>query len=171
MRCRKKRIIINSGATSHFISEELELPTDGTSQKTIYLPNRDTLQSINKTSLPFDQLMLKARQADVIPQLQQSLLSIHKMAEERYTTIFHPGNQGVTIHEPNTVKITTSKPLIIQGSKEKGQKLWTIPIDKGKEQINNVYNLPSTKQGIQYLHAAAGFPVQETWIQAIKAGN
>jgi hypothetical protein len=45
------------------------------------------------------------------------------MAEEGYTTIFHPGNQGITIHEPNTVKITASKPPIFQGSKEKGQKL------------------------------------------------
>jgi hypothetical protein len=41
MRRRKKRIMIYSGATSHFISKELELPTEGTSQQTIYLPNGD----------------------------------------------------------------------------------------------------------------------------------
>ena len=36
---------------------------------------------------------------------------------------------------------------------------------------NNAYNLPSTKQSIRYLHAAAGFPVESEWIKAIKAGN
>jgi len=36
---------------------------------------------------------------------------------------------------------------------------------------NNAYNLPSTKQSIQYLHEAAGFLVESEWIKAIKAGN
>jgi hypothetical protein len=39
------------------------------------------------------------------------------------------------------------------------------------EEANNVYSLPSIPQSINYLHAAAGFPVKETWIDAIKAGN
>ncbi len=32
-------------------------------------------------------------------------------------------------------------------------------------------DLPSIKQTVRYLHAAAGFPVKDTWIKAIKAGN
>jgi hypothetical protein len=43
--------------------------------------------------------------------------------------------------------------------------------EEGEEEANNVYNLPSTKQSIHYLHAAAGFPVKSEWIKAIKAGN
>ena len=34
-----------------------------------------------------------------------------------------------------------------------------------------MYSLPSIPQTITYLHAATGFPVKETWIDAIKAGN
>jgi hypothetical protein len=34
-----------------------------------------------------------------------------------------------------------------------------------------VYNLPSTAQAIKFLHAAAGYPVKETWISAINFGN
>ena len=34
-----------------------------------------------------------------------------------------------------------------------------------------MYNIPSTKESIQYLHAAAGFPVKDSWVDAIKAGN
>jgi len=55
----------------------------------------------------------------------------------------------------------------------KGDNLWTVSTneEEGKEEANNAYNLPSTKQSIQYLHAAAGFPMESKWIKAIKAGN
>ena len=32
-------------------------------------------------------------------------------------------------------------------------------------------SLPSIPHTIRYLHATAGFPVKETWLNAIKAGN
>jgi hypothetical protein len=35
----------------------------------------------------------------------------------------------------------------------------------------HVYNLPLISQTVKYLHAAAGFPVKDTWTKAIKAGN
>ncbi len=42
---------------------------------------------------------------------------------------------------------------------------------ENKEEVSNVYSLPTTPQSIWYLHAATGFPVKETWLDAIKAGN
>jgi hypothetical protein len=42
---------------------------------------------------------------------------------------------------------------------------------KNHEEASNFYSLPSIQQSIKYLHAAAGFPVKETWIDAIKYGN
>ena len=43
----------------------------------------------------------------------------------------------------------------------------------GKEnnEAFNIYNLPSTAQAIRFLHAAAGYPTKDTWINAIEAGN
>jgi hypothetical protein len=38
----------------------------------------------------------------------------------------------------------------------------------GQEYIHNVYELPSIEPAIRYLHAAAGFPVEETWLKAIR---
>ena len=40
-----------------------------------------------------------------------------------------------------------------------------------KERASNVYNLPSISQTVKYVYVAAGFPTQETWLKAIKAGN
>ena len=38
-------------------------------------------------------------------------------------------------------------------------------------QANSVYDLPSTKQAIRWMHAVCGFPVKSTWLKAVKAGN
>ncbi len=81
---------------------------------------------------------------------------------------------GVTIHKRGTVALTMTEPPNFQGCKAKGKNMWTVSADDEsmkKEQANNVYGLPSVKQSVQYLHAAAGFPVEESWIKAIKAGN
>ncbi len=96
------------------------------------------------------------------------------MAENGYTTIFHKGNEGVTIHKSGTLTITTSEPPVLRGSKPTRSNLWTVLTngDKPKhEEANNVYDLPSTKETIRYLHASAGHPVKDTWTKAIKAGN
>ena len=74
----EKRIIIDSGAMSHFCSEEMDLPKEGESNKSVYLLNRNTLQTTNRTSLPFQQLSKKAREAYVLPHLRQSLMSVNK---------------------------------------------------------------------------------------------
>jgi hypothetical protein len=78
---KQHNIIFDSGATSHFMSEELNLPKTGPSQITVYLSDDSTLQATSKTQLPFEQLSSEAREADILPGLTKSLLSVNKMAE------------------------------------------------------------------------------------------
>ena len=170
----KEKMIIDSGATSHFITEDMNLPKGQKSNKQVYLPDGTTLRTSTKTKLPFPDLSEAAREADILPGLKRSLISVNKMAQEGYTTIFHPGEKGVTIHKKGSLQITTTKAPVLHGHKINGEKLWTVSgnIETNKhEQVNNVYSLPSTQQSIKYLHAAAGFPVKDTWLAAIKAGN
>jgi hypothetical protein len=100
-------------------------------------------------------------------------MSVNKMAGEGHTTIFHPGEEGVAMHKPGALTITMTEPPILQGCKTKGEKLWTILVESenNTEQANNAYDLLSISQTVKYHHAAAGFPVADTWINAIKAGN
>jgi len=172
-RRKKWKLVIDSGATSHFVPEEMNLPKQGTSNKEVYLPDNSKLKASFTTQLPFMQLSSKAREADILPGLKTPLLSVNKMAEEGYLTIFHPGEQGVTIHSPKSVSIIAKTPPVLQGCKSKGAKLWTISEnnESTKESVNNVYDLPSINQTVKYLHAAAGFPTKETWLKAINAGN
>ena len=167
-------MIIDSGATSHFISEDMNLPKGEKSNKQIYLPDDSTLRSSTKTKLPFDRLSETAREADIVPGLKRSIMSVNKMSEEGYTTIFHPREEGVTIHQEGSVQITMTEPPILHGSKINGEKLWTISGKTGKnkrEEVSNVYSLPSVQQSVKYLHASAGFPVCDTWLDAVQAGN
>jgi len=39
------------------------------------------------------------------------------------------------------------------------------------QQANNVYDLPSIKQAIKWMHAVCEYSVKSTWLQAIKAGD
>ncbi len=55
--------------------------------------------------------------------------------------------------------------------KEKICGLYQQPTDNKCKRIANVYDLPSVNQTIKYLHAAAGYPVKDTWVKAINAGN
>jgi hypothetical protein len=96
------------------------------------------------------------------------------MSENGYTTIFRPGNEGVTIHEKGALTIMTTEPPVLQGCNKKGENLWTVSAtatDNECKKIANVYGLPSVNQTIKYLHAAAGSPVKDTWVKAINAGN
>jgi hypothetical protein len=113
-------ISIDSGATSHFMSKELNLPNTGLSNKEVYLPDNTKLTTANKTLLPFKQMTKAAREAEVLPGLKKSLASVNKWSEEGYTTVFHPGEKGVTVHNPGTLTMTTSKPPVLQGYKPLG---------------------------------------------------
>ncbi len=55
-RRKQQQIIIDSGTTSHFMSKDLNLPTEGASYKTVFLPDNRQLRTLNKTKLPFDKL-------------------------------------------------------------------------------------------------------------------
>jgi hypothetical protein len=161
--------------TSHFISEEMNLPKGDKSHKEVHLPDDTKLRVSTKTQLPFTQLSDGAREADILPGLKRSLMSVNKMSEEGYTTIFHPGEEGATVHEKGSVTITMRvPPPVLRGIKNNGDKLWTIASEHSKprrEETHNVYSLPSIAQSIKYLHAAAGFPIKEMWLEAIKTGN
>ena len=173
-RRQHQRIILDSGATSHFICENMNLPKGNKSFKEVYLPDDSKLKASTKTKLPFTQLSDRAREADILPGLKRSLMSVSKMSDEGYTTIFHPGEEGVTIHDKDSLTITMRTPPVLHGIKTNGDKLWTIASNDDKstrEETHNVYSLPSMTQSIKYLHAAAGFPVKETWLTAIEAGN
>ena len=178
-RNQNETMIIDSGATSHFATESIDIIHTGTpSTKQVFLPDGSTIRGSVKATLPFHTLPKRAKEVDVLPRLQQSLLSVGKLADEGYTTVFHPRDRGVTIHKEGTLTLTPTAPAEIQGWRA-NTGLWEVGVNNEKrksstlteESAQNVHSLPSTLAAVRFLHAAAGFPTQATWIAAIKAGN
>ena len=102
-------------------------------------------------------------------------MSVSKLADAGYTTIFHPCNEGVTVHDNDDFELTVKSPPLLQGWRQ-AEGLWTVPlVDQAKvspeldiaEQANNIYELPSTGEVVRFLHAALGFPTKATLLAAI----
>ena len=67
---------------------------------------------------------------------------------------------------PNTTYTVTKSARILQHMQTNCEN--RPALDKA---INNVDELPRTDPTIRYLHGAAGFPIKETWLKAIRTGN
>jgi hypothetical protein len=174
-------MVVDSGATSSFVRPEENLPITGPSDKVVALPDGSTKQATHTAILPFESLSDEARRADVLPGLRpNSLVSVGKLADSDYTTMFHPRGEGVTVHEKNSFRIQLLRKPVLQGWRD-ANGLWrlsrddqkpTIRVSRSKQEVAaNVYSLPSMPQTIRYLHAATGFPTKDSWIKAIKNGN
>jgi hypothetical protein len=68
------KLVIDSGATSHFLREEENLPKIGGTSTTIYLPDDSTMKATIKVQLPIPELPNKARDAIVVPGQRQQIL-------------------------------------------------------------------------------------------------
>jgi hypothetical protein len=102
-------------------------------------------------------------------------------------------------HSPRTTlnlcTITATEKPVLEAPRCTSTGLWLIPLkaddtkanggdqngniagDKASniggvtERANAIFELPSTRQTILYHHASAGFPVKETFLNAVRAGN
>ena len=150
------------------------------------MPTGETARTSNKAFLLNSKLNKQARELDILPELKEnSLLSVCKLSDAGYTTIFHSGDGGVTVHWHNDIFIRVKKEAVLKGWRDESG-LWRVPIKEKVENKNtdtlilqrplpneaasNVYDLPSTENMIKYLHAALGFPTKATMIKAIRNG-
>ena len=177
--------VIDSAATSSFWREEdPHIKTNVESGKRVMMPNGHMAVSSKKAKLPNTKLNDAARDLDLLPELKDnSLLSVCKLADAGYTTIFHAENGGVTVHWAGDVYIKVKKEAIMRGWHDESG-LWRVPIKDRVENENtdtlliqrpmpkegalNVYELPSIRSTIRYLHAALGFPTKATMLRAIR---
>ena len=93
---------------------------------------------------------------------------------------------GVTVHKEQDVLITCkSKPILIGICNDKDHYRITLVQQQGQWQphnpfkkawhalrkANSVYDPPSIKQAIKWMHTVCGYPIKNTWSKATKAGN
>ena len=114
-----------------------------------------------------------------MPVFQENLLGMGPMFDANYMVTFT--NHAVSIYIP------TGTPIITGWSEAEGPRLWRISLLPNPEYVPPLsstpdvqethlqdfssYYLPSVEALVQYLHAAASFPVRDTLLKDIKSGN
>ena len=140
--------------------------------------------------LPNTSLRQEARQADLLPGLQHSLVSVGKLSDSGYVTIFDAWDKGVTVYDRNDVQLKVTGEAVLRGWRDEATGLWRIPLTANagpencddsnstfvqrrelQEAAHHIFELPSIERSIRYLHAALGFPTKATWLKAIRLGN
>ena len=123
-----------------------------------------------------------AKTVHILPNLEHnSLLSASKFADAGYVSILTPDE--LLIVEGDEIVHKLRNEAVLRGWRDPASGLWRVPLENPshngehvlltkevEEAIGSVYELPSTKQIVRYLHACAGFPAKVTWLNAIKKG-
>ena len=124
-----------------------------------------------------------AKTVHILPNLEHNLLlSASKFADAGYVSILTPSE--LLIVEGDKIVHKLRKEAILRGWRDEASGLWRVPLEdpsqpeehvlltkEVEEAIGSVYELPSSKQIVRYLHACAGFPAKLTWLHAIKKGS
>ena len=117
------------------------------------------------------------RTGHVMPGFQQTLIGIGPICDAGYTV--HFSDVDVIVRDK------AHRAVLSGWRATDGAKLWhfnllpegdeypteTLPRESASLAAYSAYDLPSVGALVAYLHAAAGFPVKDTWLRAIKAGN
>jgi hypothetical protein len=177
----QKTGILDTGATSGAAPEEDEdtfKDTSKLSKKTFMFPDKRTNKATKKMHLKH-KLCPAAREMNIVPGLHLTLVSIPKLADAGYATVFL--KEGAAIYNDYTTTITANKPPILEADRCNLTGLWKLPLHAEEtvankepphnEAINIIFNLPSTRQNFLWYHMATKFPVKETFIRAVCNGN
>jgi hypothetical protein len=131
-----------------------------------------------------------AWEMNIVPGLHSTLVNVPKIVNEYYIVVFDE-NLAKT-YDATTTTITATTEPVLEAPRCTLTGLWLMPLktktnggdqntnivgDRASniqgitERANAIFKLPSTRQTILYHHALAGFPVQETFLNAVQAGN
>lgn len=131
-------MIVDSGATSHFVRTSDKLPRIGPSIKIVNLPNGNTIQALHKVRLPFTKLTEKAREAHVLPDLKlHSLISVPKLSDKGYINLFMDGQKGVVLYKANDITFTATNKPVLQGWCRDISGLWILTSNKHEPKVQS----------------------------------
>jgi hypothetical protein len=173
----RKMGILDTGAMSGAALEEDEDAFEDTGKllkKTFMFLDKRTNKATKKMRLKH-KLRPAAREMNIVSGLHSTLVSVPKLADAGYTTVFL--KQGAAIYDDYTTTITANKPPILEADRCDLTGLWKVPLHTEEtstnkdpphnEAINVIFDLPSACQNFLWYHAAAGFPPKETFIRAV----
>ena len=93
----------------------------------------------------------EAREVNIVPGLHSTLISVPKLADSDYITVFD--KRMATIYDATTTDITATNPSILEAPRCNATGLWKHPLENNQptDNINAIFDLPSAKQTLLWL--------------------
>ncbi len=128
--------VLDSGATSGAGPaedvDELE-DTGQQSRKTFMFPDGRTMSATQKMMLKHN-LRDGAREINIVPGMHTTLISVPKLADERYTTVFR--DTVAEIYDNDTTMVMSNKPPILTAPCCKTTGLWRLDLNPEAEKTD-----------------------------------
>jgi hypothetical protein len=157
---RKSRrfAFLDSGATSGAAPEEDAPDLDNTGQppqKTFMFPDGRTGKATKKMLLKHN-LRLATREINIVPGLHSALISIPKLADTGYTTVFNKNDAA--IYNDKTTMVTATNPPVLESECCEHTGMWTLNLNPETtisnqevptappETLNVIFDLPSSHE-------------------------
>jgi hypothetical protein len=153
------------------------------SAKVFMLPDKSKIEATKIMQLKHN-LCARAGKMNIMPNLHLTLISVPKMADYGYVAVFD--KTEARVYNGTTTTITAlGKPIII-APRCNDTGLWKMELNldyeilgqeypkqffTGVDEANAIFDLPNTRQFLMYYHALAGFSVNETFMDAVRAKN
>jgi hypothetical protein len=118
---------------------------------------------------------------NIVPGLHSALVSIPKLANAGYTTVFNKNGAAIYDDKTTTGMATNSPVLESECCKHSG--MWTLNLNPETtisnqevptappETLNVIFDLASAHETFLWYHASARFPTKETFVDAVRKGN
>jgi hypothetical protein len=118
---------------------------------------------------------------NIVSGLHSALVSIPKLADAGYTTVF--SKDGARIYDNETTLITAISPPVLESERCEHTGMWKLNLNPGtslptpegqaapNETLNVIFDRPSARETFLWYHASTGFPTKATFIDAICNGN
>ena len=140
--------MLDSGASKTFVNSGKGLHLTSHSDKVFITAGGTKLKATNTGLLSTRALSKGAREAIIVPGMSQpALMSVSTLANNGYTTVFLPGNDGVNVFRANDVVISSTEPPALQGWRDK-RGLWMVPIIDDTAQLTPCLNVTETAMKI-----------------------
>jgi hypothetical protein len=126
-------------------------------------------------------LCLAAREMNIVPGLHSALVSIPKLADAGYTTVF---NKNVAaIYDDKTTMVMATNPPALESERCKHTRMWKLNLNPEAtisnqevptappETLNVIFDLPSARKTFLWYHTSTGFLTKETFVDSVCKGN
>eukprot|EP00804_Cyclotella_cryptica_P001131 CCRYP_008401-RA/>CCRYP_008401-RA protein AED:0.27 eAED:0.27 QI:0/0/0/1/0/0/4/0/702 len=166
-----QQAMLDSGASKTFVNTHKGMELTGISDRVIVTTDGAEVPATNTALIPLPALSKGARQAIVVPGLKQkALLIVGMLADNGYTTIFLPGQQGVDIYNDTDINISAARPPILQGCRDH-RGLWMVPMGDTQDVSPGLDVAETALNRWSDFACGAGYPTKATLLTAAQRGN